>query len=96
MKSDPLSELLNKLVAICETFGRGTYSELADHLGKSRQQVVTWLTVRDHEPSGRVAIQMHDWAAAKTLEISKRKLDEDYRREFKIACLKFPLNGKRK
>jgi hypothetical protein len=93
--ADPLTELLNKVAAICETCGRGTYAQLAESLGKTPRQIVSWLTLRDHEPGGRIAIQMEQWAAQKTLEISERNMGDEYQKQFLIACLKFPLNGKR-
>jgi hypothetical protein len=96
VRKDPLTELLNKVVAICETLGRGSRSELARFLGVHPNLLTSWTSTRTVEPRGRVVLKMQEWAALKTLEISKQKFDEAYRHEFKVVCRKFPLARKRK
>lgn len=92
---DQLTVLLNKLVAICETCGRGSYADLARAIQKNPQQVTEWLTLRTHEPSGRVVMAMQTWAAKKTLLIARdrEELGSRYRQNYENVCRKFPLSG---
>jgi hypothetical protein len=92
-KEDALTALLNELSAICIALGRGGYRELAAHLGKTPQQVVSWVTLRDTEPQGRTLLAMQEFVAQKREEITRLDLDRVYKREFRIACIRHPLNG---
>lgn len=96
MKRDPLTALLNRIVAICETLGRGTHQELAKNLGKSSAQLSLWLKIRTNKPSGDVVLAMQEWAAAKTLEIDKAGKAEEYRKRFEVVCMNWPLNPYRR
>lgn len=67
--SEPLTQLLNR----CEAMFRSRFSTMKDcasEIGEKPQRVSEWVTQRAHEPSGRVALKLQDWAAKKSLQIS--------------------------
>lgn len=95
MKRDPLTALLNRIVAICETLGRGTHQELAKSLGISSANLSRLLKFRRWTPRGDIVLQLHEWAATQTLRIDKAGKGEEYRKRFQVVCMRFPLNGKK-
>lgn len=68
-----MSESLTQLLNRCEAMFKSrfvTINECAAEIKEQPQRVSEWVTQRAHEPSGRVALKLHYWAARKSLQIS--------------------------
>ena len=65
MNTDPhVSEFIDRIKDQLATMPRGETTQLAAHLGTTRQQLNNWLTKR-REPSGRYVLAMQRWQASK-------------------------------
>jgi hypothetical protein len=85
-----LTDVLNRVEAILDC-GAATTAELGSYLLPTHNKttsgirVAEWIRSRKKSPTGEVALRMKEWASAKTLEISKRRMATKYNEAFKAV-----------
>lgn len=96
MSTDSLTSLLNRCTAIIKARCASVKS-LAKDIGEHPARVSEWVTQRTKEPRGTVAMKLHEWAAKKTIQISRgpNDLQQRYRAEYQTAKTRFPVEGKK-
>ena len=83
-----LPDILNRVEAIIEC-GAGTVRELATFLlpeqdpKQSGVRVSEWIKSRIRTPNGETALRMREWAAVKTLEITKHRKATKYNQAYR-------------
>lgn len=90
--SSQLTDLLNRVEAMLDS-GAGRTSELAEYLRpgdpKNETRVGEWVRSRYRTPNGEMALRLFQWAAEKTLEISRsRAKGRKYRKAYAAVCAK--------